>query len=93
MADKMIVGVQFNPVGKVYAFSLSENEVVQAGDIVLVSTARGRQLGRVVKTNARKPVGAEEIQSIERIANEDDLIVWEENALKARSAVEKVRSF
>jgi len=53
MADKMIVGVQFNPVGKVYAFSLSENEVVQAGDIVLVSTARGRQLGRVVKTNAR----------------------------------------
>jgi cell fate regulator YaaT (PSP1 superfamily) len=93
MVEKLVIGIQFNPVGKVYDFALPDGEMVQVGDIVLVSTSRGRQLGQVVRIRIRQIDETSEIQLIERIANEDDLAVWEANKLRERDTVEKIRAY
>jgi cell fate regulator YaaT (PSP1 superfamily) len=52
MSDKRqpnVVGVRFCKVGKIYHFDASDLENVQLGDIVIVDTARGTQLGEVVQ--------------------------------------------
>ena len=47
MVENTIIGVRFNPVGKAYDFALPAGEMVRVGDIVLVSTTRGRQLAKL----------------------------------------------
>ena len=42
-----VIGVRFRKAGKVYYFSPEENEI-QAGDHVIVETARGVEYGCVV---------------------------------------------
>jgi len=56
----MIVSVRFQPTGKVYHFDAGEQQDLQAGDFVLVKTARGQQLGEVV---ARRPLHEDEDKS------------------------------
>ena len=93
MVENTIIGVQFNPVGKAYDFALPAGEMVRVGDIVLVSTTRGRQLGEVVRIKSKQIDEGSEIQPIERIANEDDLAVWEANKVKEQEALEKIRAY
>jgi cell fate regulator YaaT (PSP1 superfamily) len=44
----MLAGVRFAKVGKLYHFSCDEYPDLQAGDYVIVETARGRQMGQVM---------------------------------------------
>jgi cell fate regulator YaaT (PSP1 superfamily) len=74
-----VVGLRFQPIGKVYHFDASNFRDVQLGDYVVVETSRGIQLGIVamfVKTPERgAPVG---LKSILRIATPQDLLVHQE---------------
>ncbi|HNW95084.1 MAG TPA: regulatory iron-sulfur-containing complex subunit RicT [Anaerolineaceae bacterium] len=91
MAEQSIIGVQFSPVGKIYHFSVPEGASVLEGSFVLVNTARGRQLGKVLQTSVQNPHNPEDIQPIERVATEQDLQVKERNAEKEKLALEKAR--
>ena len=93
MAEQTIIGVQFSPVGKIYHFSVPEGLSVREGDCVLVNTARGRQLGKVLVPAVQNPHNPDEIQPIERLATEQDLSVKEKNAEKERIALEKAREY
>jgi cell fate regulator YaaT (PSP1 superfamily) len=44
----LIVGVRFNPVGKVYYFDPTGCEDVSVGEHLVVETSRGEEIGRVV---------------------------------------------
>ncbi len=79
--EQRIVGLRFQPIGKIYHFDASNFEDVQPGDYVVVETSRGTQLGRIVqfvsKADRSVSVG---LKSIMRIATPQDLLVrqqWE----------------
>lgn len=71
----LIAGVRFSAVGKAYNFDATKLGNVKPGDMVLVETSRGLQLGEVVKliTNV-EPTGDEPIKPITRLANPRDLL-------------------
>jgi len=91
MAEQSIIGVQFSPVGKIYHFSVSEDVSVREGSYVLVNTARGKQLGKVLQTSVQNPHNPADIQPIERVATEQDMLVKERNAEKEKLALDKAR--
>lgn len=84
-----IVGVRFKPVGKIYHFNpagLSINK----NDYVVVETARGVELGKVVV--GEKEISEEQItkplKDVIRIATEEDLKTAEENKKREKEAFE-----
>ena len=91
MTEQSIIGVQFSPVGKIYHFSVPEGLSVEKGSFVLVNTARGRQLGKVLIPSVQNPHNTDEIQPIERVATQEDLELKEKNAEKEKLALEKAR--
>ena len=71
-----IVGVRFQDVGKIYHFDASKVEGIEAGDWVIVNTARGHQLGEVtnlVENSSSKP--GKDLKPVERRATPRDLIL------------------
>lgn len=82
-----IVGVRFKEVGKVYYFD-PVNLDVKNDDCVIVETARGIEMGRVVF--GTKSVSEEEIikplKSIIRIADEHDMEIKKSNEEKQKEA-------
>ncbi len=82
-----IIGVRFKSVGKIYYFSPG-GETVNAGDMVIVETARGVECGEVVFGN--KDVSDEEIvqplKTIIRIATDADREQMAKNKLKEKDA-------
>jgi cell fate regulator YaaT (PSP1 superfamily) len=90
-----IVGVRFMPVGKVYHFSTAQLRDLRAGDWVIVSTTRGRQIGQVVSLEPPKRGAADgPFKPIERLATNRDLALkkyWETQEIAALvTAREKV---
>jgi cell fate regulator YaaT (PSP1 superfamily) len=78
-----IVGIRFHKLGKIYHFDASAHtEQVREGDYVLVSTARGRQIGQVVQfvVDTLQPEGG--WRTIERPASAQDMIL--QQSWKAR---------
>ena len=73
MSETSYIGVQFKPIGKTYTFLLPENAEVERNALVVVNTVRGKQIGRVASVNLPQPENSSEVQSIERVANEEDL--------------------
>lgn len=47
VTEPCVVGLRFQPIGKVYHFDASNFRDVQLGDYVVVETSRGIQLGIV----------------------------------------------
>ena len=76
-----IVGVRFMPVGKVYHFDASRVPDVREDDWVVVTTSRGKQMGRVATLNPPRHREADgPFKSIERLATNRDLALkkyWE----------------
>jgi len=68
------VGVRFCKVGKIYHFDASDLENVQLGDIVIVDTARGTQLGEVVQLVKKASETDGGLKKINRRANPLDLV-------------------
>jgi len=77
-----IVGVRFSKVGKVYHFDASKLENYRTGDVVIVETSRGWQLGEIVariQDPTPPPEGVWKV--IERLATPRDLLQrqsWQE---------------
>ncbi len=84
-----IIGVRFKSVGKVYYFAPGDLKI-EAGDRVIVETARGVECGDVVLGN--KMVDESEIVSplkpVIRIATQEDMEQIEKNKQKEASAFE-----
>ncbi len=84
-----IIGVRFNSAGKVYSFD-PDGKKLSTGDMVIVETARGLEMGRVSAAN--KEVKEEEIfqplKKIVRIATEEDFKTLEENKRLEKEAFE-----
>ena len=82
-----IIGVPFREAGKIYYFSPGKRKISR-GDQVIVETARGVEMGRVVL--GEKEVPEEEIVSplkeVTRIATEEDLKRVKRNREKEKEA-------
>jgi len=86
VVEPRIIGLRFQPIGKLYHFDATNFSEVQPGDFVVVETSRGTQLGRVINfiTSERATPGG--IKSILRIATPQDLVVrqqWEKHEIEA----------
>jgi cell fate regulator YaaT (PSP1 superfamily) len=85
--ESKIVGLRFQPIGKIYYFDATNFRDVQRGDYVVVETSRGTQLGRIVQFVShpdRSTSGG--IKSILRIATPKDLLIrqeWEKREVEA----------
>jgi cell fate regulator YaaT (PSP1 superfamily) len=87
VVESRIVGLRFQPIGKIYHFDASNFKDVQPGDIVVVETSRGTQLGQIVNfvSNPERSITVG-LKSIVRIATPQDLLVrqqWEKHEIEA----------
>ena len=82
-----IIGVRFKSVGKVYYFSPGELNI-EAGERVIVETARGVECGETVFGNKNVEDGeiVAPLKTVIRIATEDDLAQIEKNKIKEKDA-------
>jgi cell fate regulator YaaT (PSP1 superfamily) len=82
-----IVGVRFMPVGKLYHFDATRIPDVRVDDWVVVTTARGKQMGQVAAINPPRHNAADgPLKAIERLATNRDLALrkyWETQELGA----------
>ena len=72
---QIIVGVRFNPIGKIYHFDSGKITDLTLGDYVVVETSRGKQLGQVsqiISDPGNPPEGGWKL--IERRATPRDLV-------------------
>ena len=70
-----IVGVRFTKVGKIYHFDASKLDAVRVGDVIVVETSRGWQLGTVavkVQDPTAPPEGS--WKQVDRLATPRDLL-------------------
>ena len=90
-----IVGVRFSKVGKIYHFDTGLIEDIKIGDMVVVETSRGWQLGQVAQLSPREKHLGEGLKAIDRRATPRDLVLrqmWQTReaevveAAKARAA-------
>ncbi|HEY72198.1 MAG: stage 0 sporulation family protein [Chloroflexi bacterium] len=97
VSESQVVGVRFQPTGKVYHFYASD-QALRTGDFVLVETVRGQQLGEAV---CMRPLRAGEdikkLKPVQRRANGLDLArrqQWQqkekETLIVAREAAEQL---
>lgn len=87
-----IVGVRFNPIGKIYHFDSGKIDDLTNGDYVVVETSRGKQLGQVtqiIQDPGTPPEGG--WKTIERRANPRDLVTRQTWQSQEAEVVEFVR--
>lgn len=87
--QRLVAGVRFHKVGKLYHFDYHEFPNLALNDYVVVETTRGRQMGQVL---GLKPAddGQREHKSILRMATPRDLVLrqyWEEQQDEVIDAV------
>jgi cell fate regulator YaaT (PSP1 superfamily) len=71
-----IVGVRFSKVGKIYNFDARKLENYRIGDVVLVETSRGWQIGEIVTKVSNQEIVNEgnPVKVIDRLATPKDLL-------------------
>jgi cell fate regulator YaaT (PSP1 superfamily) len=92
MANKTVVGIRFQKVGKLYHFDATDVNDLLVGDFVVVNTSRGQQLGQVmgvVESPPKPPRGT--WKRIERKANPKDLLIRQSLESVELEATIKVR--
>lgn len=82
-----VIGVRFRKAGKMYYFSPGKQKI-NTGDHVIVETARGVELGRVVKGNFQVEESEvfQPLKGIMRMASDEDQKIYEENQEKSKEA-------
>lgn len=86
-----VVGVAFKPNSKIYFFS-DNGILVNDGDMVIVDTERGLQLGYVIANNIMNKETNEDMKCVLRVANHKDISIFEKNLIDAQKALEKAKS-
>lgn len=85
---QMVAGVRFHKVGKLYHFDYSAFPELQAGDFVIVETARGRQMGQVAGFAAADEQNMD-YKPILRLATPRDLLLKQHWEAKQEEALER----
>ena len=87
MRKPIVVGIRFQPVGKIYHFDASGIADILVGDHVIVETSRGKQIGEVAQfVDERSSNGEGSWKPIQRKATPRDLVlrqIWEKKELEA----------
>jgi cell fate regulator YaaT (PSP1 superfamily) len=87
----LVIGVRFNPASKVYYFSPSGVNELQAGEYVVVQTARGEEVGKVVippcQVSDKEIVG--KLKNVVRQASAIDLTQMTYHRYKEQEALER----
>ena len=83
----MVVGIRFQENGKVYDFDPGELTLLP-GELVVVETARGIECGTVARANRTASEEREDRKPVLRRATAEDRRRQEENAQKAREAMQ-----
>lgn len=92
MEHGLVAGVRFQPKGRIYHFDATGYANLQAGDFVLVETARGQQLGEVVGMQPACEVEPEgDLKPIKRRATGRDMALRMQLREKEEQALEKAR--
>jgi cell fate regulator YaaT (PSP1 superfamily) len=82
-----VAAVRFQPLGKLYHFDASGQADLKAGDFVIVSTSRGREMGEVVGfVPSPEPPPEGPWKPIERRATAQELVIrrfWQQRELEA----------
>jgi cell fate regulator YaaT (PSP1 superfamily) len=65
----LIIGVRFNPAGKVYFFDPTGFEEIRVGEYVVVETARGEEVGKVV-VSPREVSGEEVVRRLKGVVRQ-----------------------
>ena len=88
-----IVGVQFDPVSKIYDFSASSFPDLQIGDYVVVETSKGLNVGRVIKPVQEIPSKETHdlLKPVVRIANAWDLTSKDQYAHKEAEIIQETK--
>lgn len=86
-----VVGVRFKRAGKIYHFDATGFEDLKVDEYVVVETARGRALGRVVVPPQEVSEPPEHLRPMERQATPLDLSEREKYRLQEREALERCR--
>jgi len=74
----LIVGIRFNPIGKIYHFDSSALRDLKVGEHVIVDTSRGRHLGEVIQVLPELPAPPDGgWKPVERRATPRDLLLRE----------------
>jgi len=83
-----VAGVRFQPAGRIYSFDVGEYTDLRVGDVVLVETSRGQQLGKVARLRPlHEGEEARALSPIKRRATDQDLAVRAELQQKAQEAL------
>ncbi len=91
--DQPIVGVRFQEGGKIYSFLPGSCTDLVPGDFVVVDTAWGRQIGRVVYIRRVPPEKRrDDLKTILRRATGADLALRQELEEKARDVLAQLRT-
>ena len=83
-----IVGVRFQPLGKIYHFDASGIDDLRMGDHVIVTTSRGKELGEVAQLNVPPESAPQKkrIKSVDRLATAQELVTrnqWRRKELES----------
>lgn len=85
-----VAGVSFNQNSKVYFFDDNELEI-KDGDMVIVDTERGLQLGKVIANNIMNREVDDTMKKVIRVANSKDISIAQKNEVDAQNALVKAR--
>jgi cell fate regulator YaaT (PSP1 superfamily) len=84
---EFVIGVRFQPVGKVYHFDASHEPDLRDGDFVIVTTSRGQQIGQVATAGQLDTSQINgRLKPVDRRASGRDLAIrkhWENKELEA----------
>jgi cell fate regulator YaaT (PSP1 superfamily) len=84
--EPVVVGVRFSSVGKIYHFDATRFSSLHAGDWVVVTTSRGRQIGQVAAFDPPNAENGDSLKPIDRVASNRDLAVkhyWDSKSPEA----------
>jgi len=82
-----VVGVRFQPLGKIYYFDASGIDDVRVGDYIVVEVSRHLEIARVVTLQARGDVKARPIKAVKRRATPQDLMWHQHYRSKERETI------
>ncbi len=84
--ERSVASIRFQPVGKLYHFDATKVGELKAGDYVIVSTSRGRELGKVAGLLSGKNLPRGSHKPVERRATPRELVMgrmWQSRELEA----------
>ncbi len=89
----LIIGVRFAQAGKIYHFDSSAVPDIRTDEYVIVDTARGKHLGRVVRVYRKPPEhGNGDLRKVERRATPGDMTLYQTWRARQSEALAKCRA-